>query len=189
LLRGETNRVEEPADPKTISIEQTFRKRRSGFLAWARQRTPDLETAEDVVQEAFLKAVSRVDVFLFVEDLAAWVFTVMRNLIADHWRADSVRRRNIDSSLTGDLFEEVVAGVGIDPQDTLVRDELQEALRVAVESLPKDQREVLEAQAIDGTTFRELSGKTGVSINTLMARKRRAIQKLTAALSYWIQDI
>jgi DNA-directed RNA polymerase specialized sigma24 family protein len=54
--------------------------------------------------------------------------------------------------------------------------------------LPADQREVLLAQAIDGITFKELAAKTGVPIDTLMARKRRAVRKLAAALAYWMED-
>jgi DNA-directed RNA polymerase specialized sigma24 family protein len=55
-------------------------------------------------------------------------------------------------------------------------------------ALPADQREVLLAQAIDGITFKELAAKTGVPIDTLMARKRRAVRKLATALAYWMED-
>jgi len=47
---------------------------------------------------------------------------------------------------------------------------------------------VLLAQTVDGTTFAELAEKTGISIDTLMARKRRATLKLAAALEYWFED-
>jgi DNA-directed RNA polymerase specialized sigma24 family protein len=47
---------------------------------------------------------------------------------------------------------------------------------------------VIQAQALDGIAFRELAERMGVSIDTLMSRKRRALRKLAAALEYWMED-
>jgi len=62
------------------------------------------------------------------------------------------------------------------------------ALEVAIEALPAPQREVIRAQALGGVGFKELAEKTGVPIDTLMARKRYAIRKLAAALEYWMDE-
>ena len=88
--------------------------------------------------------------------------------------------------LSPELFEEIATEAGYDPADRLVRDELLAALEVAMEALPAAQREVLQAQALDGLTFKELAERSGESIDTLMARKRYAIRKLAAALDYWM---
>lgn len=77
---------------------------------------------------------------------------------------------------------------GLDPQDLLLRNERLAALEVAINALPAAQREVIRAQALGGVAFKELAEATGVSIDTLMARKRYAIRKLTAALEYWMDD-
>ena len=62
------------------------------------------------------------------------------------------------------------------------------ALDVAIEALPGPQRDVIRAQALGGMGFKELAEATGVSIDTLMARKRYAVRKLAAALEYWMND-
>ena len=83
---------------------------------------------------------------------------------------------------------EIAVAAGVDPQDSLIRGELEDALTVAIEALPANQREVLRAQALGGITFRELAESTGIPIDTLMARKRRAMRKLAAALEYWMEE-
>ena len=62
------------------------------------------------------------------------------------------------------------------------------ALEVAIEALPVSQREVIRAQALGEVGFKELAESMGVSIDTLMARKRYALRKLAAALEYWMED-
>jgi RNA polymerase sigma factor (sigma-70 family) len=69
-----------------------------------------------------------------------------------------------------------------------VRDCMTDALNDALRALPEEQRLVLEAQVFGGLTFREISETTGVSIDTLTARKRYAIQNLSHALKRWIEE-
>jgi RNA polymerase sigma factor (sigma-70 family) len=170
------------------AIEKTYRERRSGFLAWARRHAPDEEAAEDALQDAFIGAIANASALSLANDIAGWIFTAMRNRLADLWRSRGARARAGAVDVPDAILEEVAAAAGLDPQDSLLRSELEEALATALEALPKEQREVLRAQAIEGLTFRELADKTGVSIDTLMARKRRALRKLAAALEYWMED-
>ena len=104
------------------------------------------------------------------------------------WRGEGSRRRAGAIDLPEDVLEGVAAQAGLDARDQLQRKELLTALEVAIEALPAPQREVIRAQALGGIGFRELAEKTGVSIDTLMARKRYAIRKLAAALEYWMDD-
>lgn len=170
------------------TIERTYRERRRGFLAWARRHAPDAETAEDILQDAFIRALANADALSPVEDFAGWIFSVMRNRLIDLWRGQDARRRAGATELREQVLEEVAAEAGLDPQDQLLRYEIHAALEVAIEALPAEQREVIRAQALGGVAFRELADATGVSIDTLMARKRYAIRKLAAALEYWIDD-
>jgi RNA polymerase sigma factor (sigma-70 family) len=166
-------------------IERTYRERGRGFLAWARRHAPDAATAEDVLQDAFVKALANASALSLVEDLGAWIFSAMRNRLFDLWRGAAARRRAGAAELRDETVEEIAVAAGFDPHDELVRDEILEALQIAIEALPAEQREVLKAQTLEGLTFRELAKRTGTSIDTLMARKRYAIKKLAAALQDW----
>lgn len=170
------------------TIEQTYRERGRGFLAWARRHAPDAATAEDILQDAFIRALANADAFTPVEDLAAWIFTAMRNRLIDLWRGEKARRRAGAIELPEEILEEVAAEAGLDAQDRLQRNEILDALEVAINALPAPQREVIQAQALGGVAFKELAEATGVSIDTLMARKRYALRKLAAALQYWMDD-
>jgi RNA polymerase sigma factor (sigma-70 family) len=175
--------------PATRSaIERTYRERGQGFLVWARRHAPDAETAEDILQDAFIRALANADALVPVQDLAAWIFSAMRNRLIDLWRGEGARRRAGAIELPGEVLEKVAAEAGLDPQDQLLRDEMLAALEVAIEALPAPQRQVIHAQALGEVGFRELAEATGVSIDTLMARKRYAIRKLAAALEYWMDD-
>jgi RNA polymerase sigma factor (sigma-70 family) len=170
------------------TIERTYRERGRGLLAWARRHAPDAETAEDALQDAFIRALANANALAPVEDLAAWIFSVMRNRLIDLWRGEGARRRAGATELPRELLEEVAAEAELDPEDQAERNEMLGALEVAIEALPASQREVIRAQALGGVGFRELAEATGVSIDTLMARKRYAIRKLAAALEYWMED-
>jgi len=67
-------------------------------------------------------------------------------------------------------------------------DSLYDALFEAIDGLPEEQRAVLEAQVLDGFTFEELSEMSGISPNTLSARKRRALKWLALELGDWIDE-
>ena len=170
------------------TIERTYRERGRGFLAWAKRHAPDAETAEDIMQDAFLRAVSNADALSPVQDLAAWIFSAMRNRLIDLWRAQGTKRKAGAIDISEEILENVAVEAGLDPYDQLERSEMFAALEVAIEALPVPQREVIRAQAMGEVGFKELAKSMGVSIDTLMARKRYALRKLAVALEYWMED-
>jgi RNA polymerase sigma factor (sigma-70 family) len=176
------------ASAKREAIERTYRERGRGFLAWARRHAPDRETAEDILQDAFIRALANADGLSPVTDLAAWIFTAMRNRLVDLWRGEGARHRAGAIDLPEAVLEEVAEEAGLDPEDRLQRGEILAALEAAIEELPAPQRQVIRAQALGGVAFRQLAEETGVSIDTLMARKRYAVRKLAAALERAMDD-
>jgi len=178
----------EAAAAERKAIERAYRERRRSFLTWARRHAPDMETAEDILQDAFIRALANADALSPVRDLAAWIFSSMRNRLIDLWRGEGARRRAGAVDLPEAALEEVAEEAGFDPQDRLQRDEILRALDVAIEALSAPQRDVIRAQALGGVGFKELAEATGVSIDTLMARKRYAVRKLAAALEYLLDD-
>ena len=178
----------EGASATRKSIERTYRERGRGFLAWARRHAPDAATAEDILQDAFLRALANADALSPVADLAAWIFSAMRNRLIDLWRGEGARRRAGATELSEGVLEAIAVEAGLDPEDQLERTEMLGALEMAIEALPASQRQVIRAQTLGGVGFKELAKETGVSIDTLMARKRYALRKLAAALEYWMDD-
>jgi len=149
---------------------------------------PTRRQPRDALQDAFIRAISNASALSVIEDIAGWIFSTMRNRLIDLWRGEDVQRRAGAMDIAAETIEEIAAAAGANPQNLLERSELGEALEIAIKALPSEQRDVLRAQAIEGSSFRELAERTGISINTLMARKRRAVRKLAAALEYWGEE-
>lgn len=169
-------------------IETVYRKNRENFLARVKRATRNILDAEDIVHEAFVNALSNLHILDKVENLPAWLFTVIRNQVIDLWRRKQTRIAAGETDTGEETIAEIISSTGLDPSDRLVRNELADALSEAIAALPEKQRIVIEAQVIDNMTFRELSEKTGESINTLMTRKKLAIRKLSIALHEWIEE-
>ena len=170
------------------SLETAYRNNKKGFLARAKKATRNILDAEDVIQEAFLKALSNLNVLEKVENIPAWIFRVIRNGMIDLWRRGQTRTNAGEVDVAAETIAEIVDRVGLDPSDIYVRQELADSLSEAIGALPEEQREVIEAQMMDNITFQELSLRTGLPINTLMTRKRLAVKKLAVALRDWITE-
>ena len=168
-------------------LEAAYREHKPGFLAWATKATRSFVDAEDLVQEAFAKALARAESLGGVDDLAAWLFASVRNKVRDLWRRNETRRKAGEIAVSDAAIVEIVASAGLDPSEMAVSSELLEALYDAIEELPPEQRTVIEAQVLDGLTFKELAESTGISPDTLAARKRYAVKRLADALQEWME--
>jgi RNA polymerase sigma factor (sigma-70 family) len=108
-----------------------------------------------------------------IDHVTAWLFRVARSRIIDRFRT---RRR--EEPHLGDLLPSPDAG----PEAVYARQLLLEAIEVAIDELPREQRDVFVAHEFDGRTFKEMSERSGESINTLLSRKRYAVLHLRRRL-------
>jgi len=169
-------------------LEKAYRENRGGFLAWAIKATRSLTDAEDLVQDAFAKALINAESLSAVDDLAAWLFASVRNRVRDRWRQDKTRKRLGETEVSTSALAEIAEAAGLSPAELAAEAGLMDALYAAIEELPEGQRMVIEAQVLDGMSFKKLSEMSGVSPDTLAARKRYAIKRLSAALQDWAQE-
>ena len=119
-----------------------------------------------------------------VEQVGAWLYRVARNRIIDRFRR---RRPGAEVPLNASeedalRLEELLPSPDAGPQAMYARNVLLEELDAALEELPEEQRDVFIAHEMEGRTFRELAEQTGLSINTLLARKRYAVLHLRRRL-------
>jgi len=152
-------------------LETVYRDERSRVLAWLATRV-DREEAEDILQDVMTRAFANLDALEPVRDLVSWVWRGVRNGVIDAWRKRS-RRRTTASPV--DELDQLVDWAFPEVED--------EDLYLAIGSLPGDQREVIVAQSLRGESFASLSDRTGVSVETLSARKRRALVRLAEMLT------
>jgi len=162
-------------------LEKVYRSERTSLLGFIRSRTRNLEEAEDLLQDVFFQAIRAASVTEPIENIVGWLYTIARNKIIDRYRRKrgtvSLQEEREDLTL-----EELLADSGIDIEKEMIRRAVMDALIEALEELPPEQREAFVQQAIEGRTFREISEQSGVPLNTLIARKRYAVQFLRKRL-------
>ena len=115
-----------------------------------------------------------------IDHVTGWLYRVARNRITDLFRA----RRTEPFEL-----EDLLPSPDDGPEAEFARSVLIEALEAAIAELPAEQRDVFIAHELEGRSFKEMSAATGVSINTLLSRKRYAVLRLRARLRTLYDDI
>jgi RNA polymerase sigma factor (sigma-70 family) len=136
--------------------------------------------ADDVVQEAFLRALRYFGGFRgeSASQSRAWVLAIVRNM-AYTWR----HRRRAEASATE--FDEAIhseATAGEQPESDLAKLDSHATLAQALDRLPRDLREVIVLREIEGLSYKEIGEVVDVPIGTVMSRLSRARKRLQQAL-------
>ena len=176
--------------------QQTFRKERGKLLSFIRGRVKSAEEAEDILQDVFYQFVAGFEAIESMDRVTSWLYSVARNKIIDRYRRDASRPRttSFDGSLPNDddaplTLQEILPDLDQTPEGTLLRDAIWEEIMTALEELPAEQREIFIQNEIEEQGFREIAERTGVSINTLLSRKRYAILALRKRLQRFYDDV
>jgi len=169
--------------------EQTFLKEKDRLLSFIRNRVSSVEEAEDIMQDVFYQFVAGYDTIESLDRVTSWLFSVARNKIIDRYRRDSVRPQRADLGLhagteddTPLTLQDILPDFGNTPEDSFFREATWDAIMEALDELPAEQREIFILNELEEKGFREISEETGVSINTLLSRKRYAIIALRKKL-------
>jgi len=168
-------------------ISETVAREQRRLRQFIRKYVRDDGDAEDIFQEVFYELVDAYRLMKPVEKVGAWLFRVARNRIIDRFRAKRPVVLGNDSVAANEageapLWEDLLPSPDAGPEAAYARRVLLEELDAALEDLPEEQRDVFVAHEIEGRSFRELSESTGVSINTLLSRKRYAVLQLRRRL-------
>ena len=163
-------------DPAAFdAIYEAYRPRLFGFLVRLSRRR---DVAEDLLEETWLRLVTRSATLTDDARLGPWLFTVARNLYFS-WR----RSRAVDVSRTSELDPAWPAPErGDSPFEAAARAELERRLEAALARLPLRDRELLLLVGVEGLTPSEAAGVCGLPAVTLRARLHRAREKLAAEM-------
>ncbi len=176
--------------------QKTFRKERGKLLNFIRNRVGSTEEAEDILQDVFYQFVAGFETIGSLDRITSWLYSVARNKIIDGYRRDAARpkRASFDGAMTPDddaplTLQEILPDLDNTPEGTLLRDAIWDEITLALDELPAEQREIFIQNEIEEQSFREISERTGISINTLLSRKRYAILALRKRLQRFYDDV
>ena len=194
VTEAATNPIVDPASGKP-SVGETVRKERSRLLSFIRRRLPDPDDAEDILQDVFMELTEAYRLAKPIERVASWLFAVARNKISDWYRKTPPGRMVSLDAADDDDTGTPVLGVWLaatdetGPESEFFRDTLMDALTDALAELPAEQRDVFVQHELEGRSFRDMADKWGVSVNTLLSRKRYAVLHLRERLRDLYDDL
>lgn len=153
--------------PTTEKVWEEFNTELKRFIL---KRVPDEPSAEDILQDVFLKIHSHIDTLREEEKLQSWIYQIARNAITDYYRTHKA---------TPDMPARPY--VPEDPFDDVVSD-LIPFVKELVDSLPADYRQALILTEYQGLTQRELAERLGISVSGAKSRVQRAREKVKIML-------
>src|ERR1017187_8322403 len=157
-------------------ISDVLKREQSRLRNFIRRRVPDPRDAEDILQDVFYKLVEANRLLMPINHLTGWLFRVARNRITDLFRkkkpesfSDTVIAGEDDDLLQ---LEDLLPSADAGPEALYAHSVLLDEIELAIDELPEEQREVFVAHELAGRSFKEMAAETGVSVNTLLSRKR-----------------
>jgi RNA polymerase sigma factor (sigma-70 family) len=120
-----------------------------------------------------------------IDHVTGWLFQVARNRITDLFRKKKPENFSEVAVETADdtlLLEDLLPSPDAGPDALYARSVLLDELEDALDELPEEQRQVFIGHEIEGLSFKEMAVETGVSVNTLLGRKRNAVLHLRERL-------
>jgi RNA polymerase sigma factor (sigma-70 family) len=167
-------------------ISEVVKRERSRLGNFIRRRVPDPRDAEDILQEVFYELVEANRLLMPIDHVTGWLFRVARNRIIDLFRKqkpESFSDAGVQDE-DGELLrlEDLLPSPDAGPDALYARAVLLDELEAALDELPEEQRDVFVAHELEGLSFKEIAAETGVSVNTLLSRKRYAVLHLRERL-------
>ena len=151
----------------TIASEQLWETFSAPLYQFIRNRVPDAHSAEDILQDVFLKMHTHIDTLRTPDRLTSWIYQITRNAIADYYRS----RRP-----TAELVETIPEMEKVGDDDVLR--ELSPCVAAMVATLPEAYGEALRLTEYQGLSQKALSEQLGISFSGAKSRVQRARAKL-----------
>jgi len=164
-------------DERTARFEQTFLPHLDAAFNLARWLTRNAQDAEDMVQEAYLRAFEHYDAFRG-QSARAWLLTIVRNTCYSHLR------RVVPTDDAAEFDERVhsPAAAASDPESLALKEADSRVLARALEELPEEYREAIVLRELEEMPYKEIAIVLGVPIGTVMSRLNRGRDRLRAGL-------
>lgn len=164
-------------------IGAVYKDERQRLLGYIRRRTPYWVEPEDILQDVFYQLTVGFRDIRRIENLTAWLYRVADNRITDIYRKK--RQVNVsyyENTKDGDddplTLEEILPALGSTPEDKELKEMIWKTIEEVLSELPEEQAAVFIDNEFEDISFKEISEKTGIGVNTLISRKRYAVLAL-----------
>ena len=175
-------------------VAETFAAERGRLFNFIKTRVSDTSDAEDILQDVFYQFWQGYNTIENLERVTSWLFRVARNKIIDRYRKLKpssfseleVVRHDDEPPL---LLADILGDSSNSPEDVYEKELIWDSIEAVLAEMPKKQRDVFVWHELEDLSFREMAERTGESINTLLSRKRYAINFLRQRLQNLYDEI
>ena len=160
-------------DESALEVLVTRHKQR--IYSFIYSKVFDRDISEDIFQDTFIKVIKTLKRGKYNEEgkFLPWVMRIAHNLVIDHFRKNS-RMPKFDNSGDFNIFT-VISDNSLNAEKSIIKGQVEADVRRLIDELPEDQKEVLIMRMYKDMSFKEISERTGVSINTALGRMRYAL--------------
>lgn len=161
------------------AISQLIERHSRRVRDYIRMMVKDVDLADDIMQETFIKAVRFIDEGRYTDNgkFLSWVLRIAHNRVLDYFRQQKSARTVNESDAGYDVLGSMrFAEQNV--EDKMVAEQIEADVRRMIDFLPDEQREVVQLRYYSGLSFQEIADQTGVSINTALGRMRYALINL-----------
>lgn len=160
------------------SLSILITRHQSRIYSFIYSKVYDKDVAEDVFQDTFIKVINTLKRGKYNEEgkFLPWVMRIAHNLVIDHFRKNK-RMPMFENKGDFNIFSVLCDG-DLNIERQLIKDQIELDVQELIKELPEDQLEVLTMRIYKDMSFKEISERTGVSINTALGRMRYALINL-----------
>ena len=160
------------------SFEILLERHKGKVFAFIMSKIKNRDITEDIFQDTFIKVINSLQKGKYNEEgkFLPWMMRISHNLVIDYFRKNS-KMKNIRSTDDFNIFDIINDGNRRQDEE-MIRKRVHADLNMLIKDLPNDQMEVLKMRYFDDMSFKQISEKTGVSINTSLGRMRYALINL-----------
>jgi RNA polymerase sigma-70 factor (ECF subfamily) len=161
------------------AIESLINRHRSKVYTYILLTIKNQQLAEDLFQETFIKVIQSLRGGKYRDNgrFLSWVIRIAHNLIIDHFRKEKQMNSVSNDDTEVDLFNsKKLSDENI--EEMIINSQIKTEIRILINELPDDQREVVLLRHYGGLSFKEIADQTDVSINTALGRMRYALINL-----------
>ena len=161
------------------AISQLIERHSRRVRDYIQMMVKDEDEADDIFQETFIKAVRVIDDGRYTDNgkFLSWILRIAHNQVIDHFRARKQDKTTNEAEAGYDMLGSLRFSEG-NVEDAMVSEQIEADIRMLVELLPAEQREVVMMRYFSGLSFKEIAEQTEVSINTALGRMRYALINL-----------
>ena len=160
------------------SLSLLIARHQQRIYSFVYSKVYDKDVADDIFQDTFIKVINTLKRGKYNEEgkFLPWVMRIAHNLVIDHFRRNK-RMPKFENSGNFNIFS-VLSDSDLNAEKQIIKDQIEADVKELIKELPEDQMEVLVMRIYKDMSFKEISERTGVSINTALGRMRYALINL-----------